>query len=134
MTDHADDTLHLALTAARTAAPSLDRAALDAAVTAATAALTGEVRSLQVALRISGNEAVTERSVLTSAQLWVAAHDGGNLKELKAILGGHTKYGFEPSGVTNLDPVTVAEAATEAYLREHARAERLEQALLAASF
>jgi hypothetical protein len=124
-------TLETALTAAAAAAPALGSDTLNAeltkAVTAALTAVLSENRVLQVAVQAAAEQAADERAVLTSAQLWFL-NNGHGLDELGAILGGHTTYGFAPAADTDgLDPEQVAEAATEAYLRELARADRLEQ-------
>ncbi len=119
-------TLDTAIEAAVAAAPTLNRDALTAAVTAALTSVLGENRALQVAVRTATEQAATERDVLTGAQLWFQ-QNGHGLDELGSILGGHVTYGFAPDGDTEgLNPVQVAEAATEAYLREFARANRAE--------
>jgi hypothetical protein len=117
-------TLDAALAAANAAAPTVDRDTLTAAVTAALGTVAGENRILQVAVKTATEQAAAERDVLTSAQLWFQ-QNGHGLDELGDILGGHTTYGFTPDGVDGLNPVQVAEAATESYLRELARANRL---------
>lgn len=120
-------TLDTAIEAAVAAAPALDRDALTTAVTAALTSVLSENRVLQNAVRTATEQAADEREVLTSAQLWFQ-QNGHGLDDLGAILGGHTTYGFNPDGGTDgLDPEQVAVAATEAWLREHARAERAEQ-------
>lgn len=133
MNQPANDTLDVALAAAYAAAPHLDRASLTAAVTAATTAATtalaGQIRSMQVALRASTASAENEKAVLVAAQLWAVKNDRPDIADLKSILGGHILYGFDPEGVNGLDTETVAEVAAEAYLREFARAERLQRDL-----
>ncbi|WIE81526.1 hypothetical protein [Curtobacterium sp. MCSS17_016] len=119
-------TFDSALAAATAAAPALAGDALTAAVTAALTSVLSENRVLQIAVQTAAEQAANERAVLSSAQLWFL-NNGHGLDELGAILGGHTTYGFAPDGDTEgLDPVQVAEAATEAYLRELARADRLD--------
>lgn len=134
-TPTADTALDTAVQAAIAAAPALDRDALTAAVTAALTPVLSENRVLQIALRTATEQAVNERDVLTSAQLWFQ-QNGHGLEELGEILGGHDTYGFTPGDDTDgLDAEQVAEAATQAHLRELARAERAERkvALLVAA-
>ena len=133
MTNPTDDVLTFALQAARSAAPNLAGDDLDAAVTAAVTALVSQQRSLQVAVQKASEAAVTEREVLTAAQLWVTQNNVAGLSPLAEILAGHRTYGFDPADADGLDAGTVAEAATEAHLRQFARAERLQRELDAAT-
>ena len=132
MTHTTGTSLAFALDAANAAAPDLAGDRLDTAVTAVVNALAGQTRSMQAALRASAESVSAEREILTGAQLWVLDNDDDDIAGLKEILGGHSTYGFEPTGMTTLDPASMAEAATEAYLREFARAEQLQRELDAA--